>query len=264
MGCGSRTFPRVAMASDVSDVAIAVCQKHRAGEFIQEFFLGFDAAMFAFAGAGGLSASEARAVAVEVGCCSADARVRGAEACFGSSGGVAQAVLGSRDRQNRPEEPKVQTSVAAAAAVTGSRAGAEAAGARGRATSRNGCYTSSRSAGAVAAAAATGSKAGAEAAGARGRATSRTGGRYSSRSSSGSSSRRLPPPRGLSDPLAGWLTAGDEPAFVAHARQTLPSDWLQRTFRQQKRFLGKLRRSHFGGKVSVAGSPLLQAGWALG
>ena len=73
-------------------------------------------------------------------------------------------------------------------------------------------------------------------------------GSCSSRSSSGSSSRRLLPPRGLglSDPLAGWLTAGDEPAFVAHARQTLPSDWLQRTFRQQKRFLGKLRRSHFG------------------
>ena len=65
-------------------------------------------------------------------------------------------------------------------------------------------------------------------------------------------------------PLAGWLKAGDEPAFVAHARQTLPSDWLQKTFRQQKCFLGKLRRSHFGGKVSVAGSPLLQAGWALG
>ena len=87
-------------------------------------------------------------------------------------------------------------------------------------------------------------------------------GSCSSRSSSGSSSRRLLPPRGLglSDPLAGWLTAGDEPAFVAHARQTLPSDWFQRTFRQQKRFLGKLRRSHFGVKVSVAGSPLLQAG----
>ena len=91
-------------------------------------------------------------------------------------------------------------------------------------------------------------------------------GSCSSRSSSGSSSRRLLPPRGLglSDPLAGWLTAGDEPAFVAHARQTLPSDWLQRTFRQQKRFLGKLRRSHCGEKGSVAGSPLLQAGWALG
>ena len=117
LGCGSRTFPRAAMASDVSDVAIAVCQKHRAGEFIQEFFLGFDAALFAFAGAGGLSASETLAGAVGIVCCSADARVRGAEACFGSSGGVAQAVLGSRDRQNRPEEPKVQTSGAAAAAV---------------------------------------------------------------------------------------------------------------------------------------------------
>ena len=105
-------------------------------------------------------------------------------------------------------------------------------------------------------------------------------GSCSSRSSSGSSSRRRnhsadfsikhplggPPPRGLGllDPIAGWLKAGDEPAFVAHARQALPSDWLQRTFRQQKRFLGRLRRSHFGGKVSVAGSPLLQAGWALG
>ena len=82
-------------------------------------------------------------------------------------------------------------------------------------------------------------------------------GSCSSRSSSGSSSRRLLPPRGLGllDPLADLLTAGDEPAFVAHARKALPSDWLQRTFRQQKRFLGKLRRSHFGGKRSGDAKP---------
>ena len=105
-------------------------------------------------------------------------------------------------------------------------------------------------------------------------------GSCSSRSSSGSSSRRRNhsadfsikhplgglPPRGLGllDPLAGWLKAGDEPAFVAHAWQALPSDWSQRTFRQQKRSLGKLRRSHFGGKAAVAGSPLLRAGRASG
>ena len=70
------------------------------------------------------------------------------------------------------------------------------------------------------------------------------------------------PPESLRevDPLADLLTAGDEPAFVAYAKQMLPSDWLQRTFRQRKRFLGTLRRSHFGGQVSGAGSPLLQAG----
>jgi hypothetical protein len=62
------------------------------------------------------------------------------------------------------------------------------------------------------------------------------------------------------DPLADLLTAGDDPVFVAYAKQMLPSDWLQRTFRQRKRFLGTLRRSHFGGQVSGAGSPLLQAG----
>jgi hypothetical protein len=86
----------------------------------------------------------------------------------------------------------------------------------------------------------------------------------SSRNSSGSSSRRPLPPRspGLLDPLADLWTAGDEPAFVAYAVQMLPSDWLQRTFRQ--RFLGKLRRSYFGGQVSGAGSPLLQAGRAFG
>ena len=105
-------------------------------------------------------------------------------------------------------------------------------------------------------------------------------GSCSSRNSSGSSSRRRnhsadlsikhplggPPPRGLCrlDPLAGWLKAGDEPAFVAHERQALPSDWLQRTFRQQKRSLGKLRRSHFGGNAAVAGSLLLRAGRAFG
>jgi hypothetical protein len=84
----------------------------------------------------------------------------------------------------------------------------------------------------------------------------------SNRSSSGSSSRRLFPPRspGVLDPLADLLTAGDEPAFVALAKQMLPSDWLQRTFRQRKRYLGTLRRSYFGGQVSGAGSPLLQAG----
>jgi hypothetical protein len=84
----------------------------------------------------------------------------------------------------------------------------------------------------------------------------------SSRSSSGSSSRRPFPPRspGMLDPLADLLTAGDDPVFVAYAKQMLPSDWLQRTFRQRKRFLGTLRRSHFGGQVSGAGSPLLQAG----
>ena len=73
-----------------------------------------------------------------VSCCGAGALGRGAEACSGCSGGVAPAVLGSHDRQSRPEEPKVQTGVAAAAAATGSMAGAEAAGARGRATSRTG------------------------------------------------------------------------------------------------------------------------------
>ena len=62
LGCGSRTFPRVAMASDVSDVAIAACQEHRADEFIQEFFLGFDAAMFALRVFDGVSTSEVRAV----------------------------------------------------------------------------------------------------------------------------------------------------------------------------------------------------------
>ncbi len=66
-------------------------------------------------------------------------------------------------------------------------------------------------------------------------------GSCSSRNSSGSSSRRRNhsadfstkhplgglPPRGLGllDPLAGWLKASDEPVFVAHAWQALPSDW---------------------------------------
>ena len=62
------------------------------------------------------------------------------------------------------------------------------------------------------------------------------------------------------DPRADLLTAGDEPAFVAYAEQMLPSDWMQRTFRGRKRFLGTLRRSLFGGQVSGAGSPLLRAG----
>ena len=105
-------------------------------------------------------------------------------------------------------------------------------------------------------------------------------GSCSSRNSSGSSSRRRnlsadlrsehplggPPPCGQCglDPLAGWLKAGDEPGFIAHARLALPSDWLLRTFRQQKRSIGKLRRSHFGGNAAVAGSLLLRAGRASG
>ena len=53
-----------------------------------------------------------------VGCCGAVALGRGVEACSGCSGGVAPAsVLGSYDRQSRPEEPKVQTGVAAVAAA---------------------------------------------------------------------------------------------------------------------------------------------------
>ena len=102
----------------------------------------------------------------------------------------------------------------------------------------------------------------------------------SGRNSSGSFSRRCnlsadlrfehplggPPPRGLYglNPLAGWLKAGDEPGFIAHARLALPSDWLQRTFRQQKRSIGKLRRSHFGGHAASAGSLLLRVGRAFG
>jgi hypothetical protein len=105
-------------------------------------------------------------------------------------------------------------------------------------------------------------------------------GSCSSRNSSGSSSRRRnhsadlrfehplggPPPRGQCrlDPLAGWLKAGDEPGFIAHARLALPSDWLLRTFRQQKRSIGKLRRSHFSGNAAVAGGLLLRAGRAFG
>ena len=105
-------------------------------------------------------------------------------------------------------------------------------------------------------------------------------GSCSIRNSSGSSSRRRnhsadlrfehplggPPPRGQCrlDPLAGWLKAGDEPGFIAHARLALPSDWLLRTFRQQKRSIGKLRRSHFSGNAAVAGGLLLRAGRASG
>ena len=75
-------------------------------------------------------------------------------------------------------------------------------------------------------------------------------GSCSGRSSSGSSSKRLLPPQGIDGgaSLEGLLTKVDGAAFVAKAQQSLPDDWLQRTHRQQKRFVSSLRRSHFGGK----------------
>jgi len=75
-------------------------------------------------------------------------------------------------------------------------------------------------------------------------------GSCSGRSSSGSSSERLFPPQGFDGgaSLAGLLTEVDGAAFVAKAQQSLPDDWLQRTHRQQKRFVSSLRRSHCGGK----------------
>ena len=75
-------------------------------------------------------------------------------------------------------------------------------------------------------------------------------GSCSGRSSSVSSSERLFPPQGFDGgaSLAGLLTEVDGAAFVAKAQQSLPGDWLQRTHRQQKRFVSSLRRSHFGGK----------------
>ena len=99
-----------------------------------EFFDALDA-FVSTAGAVELASIDAKAVELVgvAGCCGAFALGRGAEACSGCGGGVAPAsVLGSHDRQSRPEEPKVQTGVAAAAAATGSMAGAEAAEAHGR------------------------------------------------------------------------------------------------------------------------------------
>ena len=73
-------------------------------------------------------------------------------------------------------------------------------------------------------------------------------GSCSGRSSSRGSSGRNPPPKGpgVGHPFAGLLTAGDGEAFVARALQLLPDDWSLKTHRQQKRFLGSLRRSYYG------------------
>ena len=84
----------------------------------------------------------------------------------------------------------------------------------------------------------------------------------SSRSSSGSSSRRPFPPRspGMLDPLADLLTAGDDPAFVAYAKQNAAKRLVAEDVSAAEAFSWHtssvaFRRAGFRGRQSFA------AGW---